>query len=320
MKADTSLGLTMEGLRAAMEGVHNYLPTPFLATANFEVNAVGLRENVAYHARTGPENMTIVVGGGYGEGWTLDLDEHRAVIAAAVNGGQGKMPVMAGVIGGYKIALGMARNAETVGADALIVFPPPGGFPGPEECHAFFHDLARSVHIGVVVFMRFEFWPEILRRLAEIPNVIGFFPPNNSTPGFFEDIGRSVADLVPRRLLWIAENEKAAVRCFPLGARAYSTSAAAVVPRASQNFWMLGVSGQIDQASEILRTQINPIRNIGNYRSGYGISGIKAAMEILGRAGGPVRPPGTQVAPEDRPAIAEILRQHPEARSLVAER
>jgi dihydrodipicolinate synthase/N-acetylneuraminate lyase len=43
---------------------------------------------------------------------------------------------------------------------------------------------------------------------------------------------------------------------------------------------------------------------------------VKAAMELLGGAGGPVRPPGTQVRAEDRPAIAGILRKHSEVTRL----
>ena len=45
---------------------------------------------------------------------------------------------------------------------------------------------------------------------------------------------------------------------------------------------------------------------------GYGISGIKVGLEGIGRDGGPVRPPGTPVRPEDRDAIYGIARRHSE--------
>ena len=45
----------------------------------------------------------------------------------------------------------------------------------------------------------------------------------------------------------------------------------------------------------MLKSELDPILKIRGYKPGYGISGIKVAMEALGRAGGPVRPPGTQV-------------------------
>jgi 5-dehydro-4-deoxyglucarate dehydratase len=168
------------------------------------------------------------------------------------------------------------------------------------------------VRIGVVVFMRHEFWPDVLQQLAELPNVVGFFPPLDLTPGFYSGIARAVTKLVPDRLLWIAENEPAAVISFPLGAQAYSTAAAALVPEASREFWRHGISGKIERMSEVLKTRIEPVLKIRTYKPGYGISGIKMAMEVLGRAGGPVRPPGTQVLAGDRAGIAAILRGHPE--------
>jgi NAD(P)H-flavin reductase len=61
----------------------------------------------------------------------------------------------------------------------------------------------------------------------------------------------------------------------------------------------------------VLKTRINPIVQAYSDRPGYGISGIKLALEALGRAGGLVRPPGTQLAREDRENCrvgAQVLR------------
>ena len=73
-----------------------------------DLDAEGLRKNVAYHAANPTQNMSIVVGGGMGEVFTLDPDEHRRMVEAAVVGAQGRFPVIAGVTGGYKPALNLA--------------------------------------------------------------------------------------------------------------------------------------------------------------------------------------------------------------------
>ena len=83
----------------------------------------GLRRNVAYHAER--DRLTVVVGGGYGEGWKLSLDEHREVVAAAVAGARQQMPVMAGVIGGYKISIEMARKCRKGRRGCAGDFPSP---------------------------------------------------------------------------------------------------------------------------------------------------------------------------------------------------
>ena len=62
----------------------------------------------------------------------------------------------------------------------------------------------------------------------------------------------------------------------------------------------------------VYETRIAPIVKLREVKPGYGISGIKVALEALGRAGGPVRPPYIQVQKEDRETIAAIAREHAE--------
>ena len=59
--------------------------------------------------------------------------------------------------------------------------------------------------------------------------------------------------------------------------------------------------------------KIDPVLELRRVKPGYGISGIKVGLEALGLAGGPVRPPGTQVLAADRAKIAEIAIRHSEA-------
>ena len=306
-----------EALIAALDGPHNYLPTPF--HADYSVDLEGLRRNVAYHAER--DRLTVVVGGGYGEGWKLSLEEHRELVAAAVAGAREQLPVMAGVIGGYKISIEMARNAEKAGADALVIFPPRGQHWSAESYYEYYRDILTSVTIGVVVLPsgQHDFWPEVLIRLARIPNMIGFFPSLGSDDDYYPRTGGQILEAVSKPLLFVAENEPAASDSFSRGSRAYSTAAAALVPEASRRFWKYGVAGETARMEEVLKSELDPILKIRGYKPGYGISGIKVAMEALGRAGGPVRPPGTQVDAGDRAGIAEILQKHPETRALVVE-
>lgn len=303
----------MKELLKALDGVHNYLPTPF--HADYRINPEGLRDNVAFYVRRKPKNMAITVAGGYGEGWTLDLEEHKEMVAAAVEGAQGEIPIMAGVIGGYQTSVRMAVNAQAAGAGSIIIFFPPAS-PKEEDAYRYFRDITTAVSMGVIIFPRgkAEYWPRVMTRLAEIPNVIGFVPPGGSDTVAF---GNSQSSRLPNRLIWIAENEPDAGRSYPWGCRAYTTAAAALVPDACHDFWAAGVGGDETAMKEVDRSRIQPIIRIRGYKPGYGISGIKVAMEALGLAGGPVRPPLVQVAREDRAGIVDILRRHPEVRDLV---
>ncbi len=295
----------MDELRNALLGVHNFVITPF--HANYDLDAEGLRRNVAYHTKLAPS--PVVVGAGFGELFTLDLDEHRAVAAAAVAGGQRRMPVVVGVGGGYRLALRMARAAEESGADAILLFAPPYGSESAEGAYQYFRDVARSVKIGVILYPRGkeDYWPGVIKRLSEVPNVIGFKDASGGVT-----VGQALGPLIRDRLLWIAEGERHAMDAVRLGARAYTSPISDLIPGTCREFWQLGTAGDVDGMKEIFASRIEPLLQIRSVKPGYGLSGIKVALEALGRAGGPVRPPGTQVLPEDRAAIGELARKYAE--------
>ena len=305
----------MAETRRSLRGVHNFLPTPFLPDCRPDLD--GMRDNVAYHARTGPEDMTVTVCGGFGEGLALDAEEHRDVVAAAVDGGAGRVPIAVVALGGYGMQRKMARNAQETGADSVRVRFPTFGDTSAEGAYTYLRGLAESVDIAVVVFVvgDCDFWPGVLERLAAVPNVVGFSPPGDAA--LSDRVGRAVQERVPGRFVWINENEQAAMKSFPQGCVGYTTAVASIVPGASRAFWQAGVAGDTERMAEVYEQLIEPIISLRGLGPGCEIGGIKAALELLGRAGGPTRPPVTQVSGPDRERIAQILRGHPEARHLV---
>lgn len=305
-----------DALIAALHGPHNYLSTPFCA--NLELDADGLRRNVAYHAEHDPRPTTVTVAGGYGEGWKLSVEEHAQAVAAAVTGARGAMPVMAGVIGGYAICQQQAANAQKAGADALLIFPPRGEGHRPEGYYEFYRGILKSVSIATTILPSgpHDFWPSIITRLAELENMIGFFPPCGDQD-YYVDVGRQVMAGVSKPLLWIGENEEPTVDCFPFGCKAYSTAGATFAPQASWRFFEHGVAGETEAMNRVLEKEIEPILAMRGLPSSDGMNTVKAAMEALGRAGGPTRPPGLGVTDADRRSVVEILRSHHETKDLL---
>ena len=290
-----------------LSGVHNFLTTPF--RSNYELDADGLRRNVADHARSAPKNMTIVVSGGLGELFTLGVQEHKQLVAAAVAGAQGKLPVVAGVGGAYRNALAMAKNAQAAGADAIFIFGYPFACNNTEGDYQYLYDVAKSVQIGAMAYPcgKNEFRANSMKRLAKLPNFMGIKDSSGDVK-----VGKALGSLVGDEFLWVAEGEGHAEKTLPAGGQAYTTAVATFVPQACHEFWQHGVAGNSERMKKVYKTRIAPVVKLRGVKPGYGISGIKVALEALGRAGGPVRPPGTQVEPEDRPKIAAIARKHAE--------
>ena len=112
---------------------------------------------------------------GTGEFSALDEDEYRAVIEATVEIADGRLPVVAGIGYGWAQALRFARIAETAGADAALVLPhylveaPQDGLV--EQLRR----IAAGTRLPLIAYQRgpVAFTPDGLRRIAEIPTVIG---------------------------------------------------------------------------------------------------------------------------------------------------
>jgi 5-dehydro-4-deoxyglucarate dehydratase len=253
--------------------------------------------------------MTIVVSGGLGELFTLGVEEHRQLVAAAVAGAEGRMPVVAGVGGSYRNTLDMAKNAQAAGADAIFIFAYPFACDNTEGCYQYLHDIAQSVEIGTMAYPcgTNDFRVDVLKRLATLPSFIGFKDSSGDV-----EVGQALGSIVGDEFLWVAEGEAHAEKTLPAGGQAYTTAVATFAPQACHEFWQEGVSGNSERMQTVNTNRIAPVVKLRQVKPGYGISGIKVALEALGRAGGPVRPPGTQVEAEDRPMIAAIARESAE--------
>lgn len=308
----------MDRLRERIQGVHCFMVTPFHPDGSLD--AEGLRRNISLHADAGIQDMTIVVGGGMGEIFSLDLKEHRSMAEAAVRGARGELPVVVGACGGYRMAKIMARNAQEVGADAILLFAPPywNWIPGYDEgIMRYFTDVAQSIDIGVMLATtsgynfptgKEHYWPKVLRHLSGLSNVVGFEDSSSDIA-----MGKELGSLVSDQLVWIARGESHAMKALPAGARGNTSAVATFVPQACREFCAQGKLRKVDRMQEIFRTRIQPMSGVRGLKPGYHVSGIKVALESLGRAGGSVRPPGRVVLPEDRPMIDTIARKYAEA-------
>src|SRR6476469_4323300 len=92
-------------LRARLQGVISFPVTPFAKDLSLDLD--GLRKNLAHNARF--PFCAVVAAGGTGELYSLDVEEHRQVVAATVAAFAGKAPVIAGVGGSLGVARAMAQ-------------------------------------------------------------------------------------------------------------------------------------------------------------------------------------------------------------------
>ena len=90
---------------------------------NLDVNYEKLEEIINYQITNGTD--CIVIAGTTGEGSTLTMEEHAAVIRAAVEFTKHRVPVVAGTGSNCtKTAIQLSKEAEEAGVDGLLVVTP----------------------------------------------------------------------------------------------------------------------------------------------------------------------------------------------------
>jgi 4-hydroxy-tetrahydrodipicolinate synthase len=149
------------------------LVTPFAAG---RVEEAIFRDFVAWQIAEG--STAIVPCGTTGEVATLTADEHRHVIATAVEVAAGKVPVIAGC-GTYStvISIERVRSAADVGADAALVVVPYYNKPSQAGLEAHFTAIADASPLPIVVYnvpsrTVADISVETLARIARHPKIV----------------------------------------------------------------------------------------------------------------------------------------------------
>ena len=114
-----------------------------------------------------------------GESPTLSHAEHRRVIQLCIEVAAGRVPVMAGTGSNNTIeAVGLSRDAEEAGANALLVVTP--YYNKPNQAGLIAHYTAINNAVGIPIFIYnipprsvINMTPETMAELAKLPNIAG---------------------------------------------------------------------------------------------------------------------------------------------------
>ncbi len=294
--------MTAEDLKRRLCGVLAFTPTPFTPDDRLDVD--GLAAHVDFLVRSGAH--AVVVCGGVGEFFSLTLDEYRAAIQTAVEAARGRLPVVAGIGHGTRTACELARYAESVGADGLMINPPYFIEPSEEGTVRHYQALAGATRLGMIVYSTkgAVATPTLMGRLAEIDTVVALKDEVGDIRMFLETVEK-----LGGRMAWInGMAEMLAGPYFAAGARAFTSGLVNFAPAISLAVWDAGRSGRWDELHALIADKVRPLAVLRERRRGYAITVVKEAMNLLGLPGGAVRLPLVPLAPEDRDDLRTVLR------------
>jgi 5-dehydro-4-deoxyglucarate dehydratase len=271
-------------LRSKLKGPLAFPITPFDAALALDLKA--LRANVRVLLEDPP--AAIVAAGGTGELYSLTPAEHAACVRAVVEECAGTVPVIAGV--GFNPALGglLAADAARAGADGILVFPP--YYPNADEDGLFeyYRAIAAATPLGLLIYSRDWFHPgaALVERLTAIDTLTAWKDGQGDIRRLQILMGR-----VGSRLHWIGgAGDDMVPAYYAAGLRAYTSSVSNLSPRLARALHDYASTGD-DRLPAIMKDLIVPLYALRGRRRGYEVSVMKALMDMLGLAGGRVRPP-----------------------------
>jgi 5-dehydro-4-deoxyglucarate dehydratase len=286
-----------------MNGLLSFPVTPFTSTN--EIDLPRYREHIEYMVGANPGGLFVC--GGTGEFYSLDLEEYRALVRAAVEVCAGRLPIVAGVGYGTRLAIHFACAAEEAGADGLMVMPPYLLLSEQEGLFQHYRAIAAATRLGVILYQRDNaiFAPATVARLAELPNVIGF----KDGHGDMERLLR-IRLAVGERLSMLngMPTAELSVPAFRgLGITSYSSAVFNFVPEISWAFYRASLDGDDTARARLLDGFYRPFAELRDRARGYAVALIKAGLNVQGRPVGPARAPLVNPTPEHEAELRAII-------------
>jgi 4-hydroxy-tetrahydrodipicolinate synthase len=251
--------------------------------------------------------------GSTGEFSHLTGDERKRFAEEVVRIVAGRVPLVVGVgAAGTKEMVELARHAEDVGADAVLVVSPFYWKIGEEALFKHFATVAESVEIPVVIYnlpmlTGIDLSPSLIARIAaECPNVSGL---KDTVTEYFHTVGalREVKRVRPDFSV-LSGWEDLILPSLLAGADGSICAFANVAPELFVELVRSARDGDLERAAELHRRVLTLV-TLGVY-SDPPMSAIKLAMNKLGVPISPaVRGPALPVPEEGHERVEGVLRE-----------
>jgi 4-hydroxy-tetrahydrodipicolinate synthase len=249
----------------------------------------------------------IVLMGTCGENNSLEPEEKRRLLAAAVEVVGSRVPIIVGVSEmTTPRAIAWARDAERIGADALMLLPAMVYVPTEAELETHFRRVAEATGLPIMLYnnppaYRVNVTLDVLRRLQDQPNIVAV---KESAPDTrrFTDIIREFGD----RYILMAGLDDVALEGLILGARGWVSGLTSAFPAESVALVAAVARGDLDLARRIYRWFM-PLLHLDAEHDL--VQSIKLAEQIMGRGCERVRAPRLPLAGERRRQVTAMVEE-----------
>jgi 4-hydroxy-tetrahydrodipicolinate synthase len=248
----------------------------------------------------------IIMLGSLGENQSLDPEEKRRVLEAAVKAVHGRIPVLSGVAeASTAAACRYVRDGERLGADGFMLMPAMiYKTPDPEETLAHFRTVAKATGLPIMIYNNpisygNDITPEMFVELASIRNFVALKESSGNT--------RRITDLhntVGERYAIFMGVDDLALESAVLGIDGWVAGTGIAFPRENQMLWDFMQAGRWEDALKLYRW-FTPLLHLDTHVKF--VQYIKLAVQECGLGSEWVRAPRLPLKGAERKRVLKII-------------
>jgi 4-hydroxy-tetrahydrodipicolinate synthase len=309
--------------RERLRGIFSAFCLPELPDGTIDED--GLRHDLHHYTEV-IRSDGLYVHGFYGNFWLLTSSERKRVMEIVAQENAGRLPIVCRCAHqSLKETIDLIKHAEAHGADFISLIGPAFGAASDDMVLRYFELVASETNLGISIFNTrqagYVISPELMARLAEIPNVVAL----KNDVGMAHTI--EVRKLVGDDIIVVDPSEETfLINLLHFGQQVIYTGTNYMFdsPWATpmRDYVQAALHDDAQRAAE-LYYRMQPIRDLHHrwvvqpwQQQGLcPISTIKFWTQQLGLTGGPVRPPLPSLSPE----AAKRLRREMEEVGLLPE-
>jgi 4-hydroxy-tetrahydrodipicolinate synthase len=256
----------------------------------------------------------LVIMGTCGENNSLEAAEKRRVLQAAVEVVAGRVPIIVGVSELTTVqGAAFAKDAEKIGADALMALPAMVYVPTENELATHFRTIAGASGLPIMLYnnppaYRAAISIDVLRQLADLKTIVAI---KESAPDTrrFTDLINEFGD----RYILMAGLDDVALEALMLGAAGWISGLTSAFPQESVEMVAAFARGDLKKAMRIYRWFMPLLHLDADHDL---VQSIKLAEQIMGRGSERVRMPRLPLEGARRAAVTAMVEQAAKTRPL----
>lgn len=277
------------------------LITPFDKDNN--INYKKLEELIEFHIEN--ETDAIIICGTTGESSTLNYEEKKNLIKYTVEVTNKRIPVIAGTgSNNTDFAIQLSKYAKQVNVDGILLVTPYYNKCSQEGLYLHYKEVANSVDLPILLYnvpsrTSLNIEPDTLKRLAQIPNIIGIKEASSNISQITE-----MASKLDKDFSIYSGNDDQIVPILSVGGIGVISVLANILPKHVHELCFSFFNGDIENAKAIQLKYFDLIKSLF---CEVNPAPIKEAMNILGYDVGACRLPLCNISEKNKAFMKKLL-------------